>query len=131
MTPDQITTVQSTWRKVVPIADAATGLFYDKLLDLDPSLRSMFPEDLTEQKRKLMAMIGRAVSGLNQLDDLVPAVQDLGMRHASYGVLEPHYATVAAALLWTLEQGLGDAWNDEVKAACVDRDLHRARYNNA
>ena len=120
MTPDQIGTVQSTWRKVVPIADTAAGLFYDKLFELDPSLRSLFPEDLTEQKRKLMAMIGRAVAGLNQLDALVPAVQDLGRRHASYGVQEPHYATVAGALLWTLEQGLGDAWNDEVKAAWTE-----------
>ena len=80
----------------------------------------MFPEDLTEQKRKLMAMIGRAVAGLNQLDALVPAVQDLGRRHASYGLLAPHYGTVAGALLWTLEQGLGDAWNDDVKAAWTE-----------
>lgn len=117
MTPEQGSIVMESWKRVVPIADTAADLFYGRLFELDPSLRAMFPEDLSGQKKKLMATIGFAVGSLNRLDALVPAVRDLGKRHAGYGVKDAHYDTVAAALLWTLEQGLGDAWNPETEEA--------------
>jgi hemoglobin-like flavoprotein len=117
MTPDQVGEVQASWAKVVPIAEVAADLFSGNLFDLDPELPTLFPNDLSDQNRKLMSMIGTAVAGLSQLDALVPAVQSLGQRHGGYGVQESHYGTVGAALLWTLEQGLGDAWNDELKEA--------------
>jgi hemoglobin-like flavoprotein len=117
MTTAQKLLVQSTFGKVVPIADAAAALFYQRLFELDPSLRPLFKGDLTEQGRKLMQMIGVAVNGLDRLDQIVPAVQQLGVRHATYGVREEHYSTVAAALLWTLEQGLGPDFTPEAKDA--------------
>ena len=113
----QIELVQSTWEKVVPIADTAADLFYGKLFEIAPEVRPLFPEDMTEQKKKLFTMIGTAVNGLNNLEAIVPAVQDLGRRHVDYKVKQAHYATVAEALLWTLGQGLGDAFTDEVKEA--------------
>lgn len=111
--------VQKTWTSVEPIAETAAGLFYNRLFELDPSLKALFSTDIKEQGRKLMKMITTAVRGLDNLDALIPAVQALGKRHAGYGVKGEHFATVAAALLWTLEKGLGDAWNEEVKAAWV------------
>lgn len=117
MTPQQIALVQSTWQQVVPIRDTAATLFYGRLFDLDPGLKPLFKGDMAEQGRKLMAMIGTAVSGLARLDQIVPAVQDLGRRHVGYGVKNHHYATVGAALLWTLETGLGPAFTPEVKQA--------------
>ena len=66
-----------------------------------------------------MQMLSFAVSSLRRLEQIVPAVEDLGRRHAGYGVCDQHYATVAAALLWTLEQGLGAGFTPEVKAAWV------------
>ena len=72
---------------------------------------------MTEQKRKLMAMIGAAVGGLGDLAKLVPAVKALGARHAGYGVTTAHYAIVGEALLWTLERGLGDKFTPDVKSA--------------
>ena len=113
----QIKLVEETWEKVVPIADTAADLFYGKLFELDPELRPLFPEDMSEQKKKLMQMIGTAVGGLNDLEAIVPAVQDLGRRHVDYKVTPAMYATVAEALLWTLGQGLGEAFTDEVKEA--------------
>ncbi|MDH3475093.1 MAG: globin domain-containing protein [Rhodospirillales bacterium] len=109
--------VQETFALVEPIADDAAKLFYGHLFELDPSLRELFKHDMVEQGRKLMAMIKVAVKGLDHIEKLVPAVEDLGRRHKDYGVEEPHYDTVAEALLWTLEQGLGDAFTDEVKEA--------------
>lgn len=117
MTPDQIELVQRSWSRVLPISEAAAQMFYDRLFTLDPSLRPMFRGDMKEQGRKLMAMIGFAVKGLTRLEQLIPGVQALGRRHAGYGVRDEHYATVAAALLWTLEQGLGDSFTAEVHAA--------------
>jgi len=111
--------VQSSFEKVTPIADTAATLFYGRLFELDPSLRPMFTTDLKEQGKKLMNMLTLAVRGLDKLDQLVPAVQALGRRHAGYGVRPEHYNTVATALIWTLEKGLGEAFTPEVKEAWI------------
>jgi len=117
MTPEQARLVTSTWNQVAPIADTAATLFYGKLFELDPALRPLFSPDLTEQKKKLMTTLGFAVGSLNRPDTLLPAVRQLGKRHAGYGVKDEHFATVGAALLWTLEQGLGEAWTPEAAEA--------------
>ena len=117
MTSEQKVLVQSTFAKVAPIADDAAAMFYARLFELDPSLRPLFTTDLTEQGRKLMQMIAVAVNGLDRLDELVPAVRQLGIRHARYGVKDQHYDTVAEALIWTLERGLGSDFTPAVKDA--------------
>ncbi|HEX4049305.1 MAG TPA: globin family protein [Steroidobacteraceae bacterium] len=117
MNPMQISLVQNSWRQVLPIRDQAAALFYGRLFELDPALRALFRHDMTEQGRKLTAMINIAVNGLDDLSSLVPAVQDLGRRHVRYGVTEHHYSVVGAALLWTLQQGLGSAFTADVHDA--------------
>ena len=117
MTTNQKSLVRETFAQVVPIADTAAGLFYGRLFELDPSLRPQFRTELGEQGKKLMQMLGFCVSKLDLLEELVPAVKELGRKHEGYGVEEEDYATVGAALLWTLEQGLGPAFTPEVKAA--------------
>ncbi len=117
MNTEQIALVQDSFSHVLPIADTAATLFYTRLFELDPALRPLFRGDMQEQGRKLMAMLRLAVNGLNRLDTLVPAVQDLGRRHAGYNVEAAHYATVGAALLWTLAQGLGEIFTPAVEAA--------------
>jgi len=119
MTPQQIELVQNSWQKVVPIKEQAAELFYGKLFATDPTLRPLFKGDIADQGKKLMTMINVAVTGLSRLETIVPAVQDLGKRHARYGVKDSDYATVAGALLWTLEQGLGPAFTSDVKEAWV------------
>ena len=117
MTPEQKALVQASFAQVAPIREVAADLFYGRLFELDPSLRPLFRGDIKEQGAKLMMMIATAVKGLDRLEAIVPAVQALGRRHAGYGVTERHYDTVAAALLWTLEKGLGAAFTDDVRAA--------------
>jgi len=109
--------VQNSFIRIATIADDAAILFYQKLFELDPSLKPMFRGDVTEQRKKLMQMLTAAVKGLDRLEQLVPVVQDLGRRHGAYGVKESHYETVGAALLWTLEAGLGRDFTPEVKEA--------------
>lgn len=117
VTQQQKALVESTWENVRPISDKAAELFYGKLFELEPSVKPLFKTDLQSQGVKLMKTIGLAVNGLKNLDAIVPVVQDLGRRHVGYGVQKQHYATVGEALLWTLEQGLGEAFTPEVKEA--------------
>jgi hemoglobin-like flavoprotein len=117
MTPQQIELVQHSFAKVAPIAQTAADLFYDRLFAIAPEVQQLFPDDLTEQKQKLMQMLAMAVGNLNRVDTILGAVEDLGRRHATYGVTAAYYAPVGAALLWTLQQGLGDAFTPSVREA--------------
>ncbi len=120
MTPNQVTLVQTSFASVAPIAGVAADLFYDRLFEIAPEVRRLFPSDLAEQKKKLMTMLGTAVAGLAKPDSLLPVVRSLGARHAGYGVTAEHFAPVGEALLWTLERGLGEAFTPDVKAAWVE-----------
>ena len=117
MTNEQIELVKTSWLKVELVSDVAAELFYGKLFEIDPTLKAMFSDDIVEQGKKLMMMINTAVNGLDRLDQIVPAVQALSERHVGYGVTDGHYDTVGEALIWTLGQGLGDGFTDDVKAA--------------
>lgn len=120
MNASQIHLVQSSWAKVETISDAAAELFYLRLFDLDPSIRPLFKSNIAEQGVRLMQMIGGAVRSLGNPAALVPVLKSLGARHVGYGVNDGHYDTVAQALLWTLKEGLGDEFTDEVRDAWVE-----------
>ena len=117
MTPDQIKLVQDSFAKVAPISDQAAIIFYNRLFEVAPSVKAMFPADMTEQRKKLMATLAVVVNGLANLQSILPAASALATRHVSYGARPEHYPVVGAALLWTLEKGLGEAWTPEVAEA--------------
>jgi len=118
MTPTEVGLIKASWTAVEPIADTAAELFYGRLFELDPALRRLFRRtDMAAQRKVLMQTLAVVVKSLDRLDQIVPAVQALGRRHAGYGVRAEHYETVGAALLWTLEQGLGDGFSPAVRDA--------------
>lgn len=118
MLPQQKMLIQKTWSQVVPIADQAAAIFYQRLFEIDPSTRPLFnTTDMAQQRKKLLQILAVAVSSLDNLGALSKTVEDLGRRHAGYGVKDAHYNSVGVALLWTLEQGLGDAWTAAAAAA--------------
>ena len=117
MTPEQVTLVQQSFAKVAPISEQAAVLFYDRLFEVAPGVKAMFLDDMTEQRKKLMATLAVVVGGLNNLETILPAASALAKRHVSYGAKPEHYPVVGGALLWTLEKGLGDAWTPETAAA--------------
>jgi hemoglobin-like flavoprotein len=117
MTPDQVKLVQDSFAKIAPISQKAAELFYGRLFEIAPQVRAMFPDDMTEQRKKLMATLAIVVQGLNNLDAILPAASALAKRHVSYGAEPAHYPVVGQALLWILEQGLGLSWTPEVAAA--------------
>ncbi|HEX8338361.1 MAG TPA: globin family protein [Pyrinomonadaceae bacterium] len=120
MNAEQIRLVRESFGKVAPIADAAATLFYARLFDLDPSLESLFKGDMVGQGRKLMQMLTLVVKSLDRFEQILPAVQTLGARHAGYGVRAKDYVTVGRALIWTLRKGLGDDFTPQVEAAWVE-----------
>jgi hemoglobin-like flavoprotein len=117
MTPEQQVLVQTSFAKVAPIADLAATFFYEDLFERNPRLRPLFKEDMTEQRQKLMSVLGTAVANLRQWDKVEATVRALGRRHVDYGVAAADYETVGAALIATLEKGLGDDFTQEVREA--------------
>jgi len=118
MTPDQVKLVQESFAKVAPISEQAAVLFYDRLFEVAPGVQAMFPSDMTEQRKKLMATLAVVVGGLSNLLSVLPAASALAKRHVGYGAKPEHYPVVGGALLWTLEKGLGDeAWTPNLAAA--------------
>lgn len=120
MTPHQVGLVQDSFAKVRPIAETAADLFYGRLFEIAPAVRPMFPDDMREQKKKLMAMLGLAVTNLDKPDIVVPALEKLGRQHVAFGTQSAHYGVVGEALLWTLEQGLGPDFTPEVREAWTE-----------
>lgn len=120
MTPEQIEMVQSTWAKVAPSADQVANLFYTRLFEIAPEVKPLFTSDMEEQGKKLTHMLNVAVTSLTKLETIVPAVQELGVRHNDYKVEPAHYDSVGEALLWTLNEGLGEDFTPEVKAAWTE-----------
>ncbi|QBC44396.1 globin family protein [Iodobacter fluviatilis] len=117
LTDKDIALVKETFALVLPIADTAAEMFYQHLFEIAPEVRPLFKGDMKKQGAMLMSSIKLAVDNINNPDVLLPAIQKLGERHAQYNVQEEHYTTVGQALLWTLEQGLADAFTLDVKKA--------------
>src|SRR3984885_14468140 len=117
MTPDQVKLVQESFAKVAPISDQAAVIFYDRLFEVAPQVKAMFPVDMTEQRKKLMATLAVVVNGLAKLESILPAASALAQRHVAYGAKPAHYPVVGAALLWTREKGPGGPGPPGVAAA--------------
>ena len=117
MTPDQVKAVQDSFRFVVPISDQAAALFYGRLFEIAPDIKPLFRGDMAEQGRKLMATLGAVVNSLGNLEAILPAASALAQRHVGYGVKAADYVPVGAALLWTLEKGLGGRWTPQLAQA--------------
>ena len=113
---NQISMVKRSWASLDDL-DLVASLFYKNLFQLDPALKGLFPEDLKDQKKKLMDMISLAVGSLDRIEDLVPAIKNMGKRHIDYGVDQEDYVTVGQALLITLEMGLDRAFTPDLREA--------------
>lgn len=117
MTPDQAFQVQKSFVAVERSSGASATMFYRRLFEIAPEVEPLFPSDMTDQKLKLMSMLGLVVIGLDKLDTILPAASSLARRHVGYGVRAEHYRSVGAALLSTLEGQLGPAWTEELARA--------------
>ena len=120
MNSDQVALIQYSFAKIMPSAEEAAALFYGRLFEIAPALKPLFRGDMTEQGRKLMATLSVVVTGLANLESLLPVASALAKRHAGYGVKVADYQPVGAALLWALERGLGEQWTPQLAAAWTE-----------
>ena len=120
MSPDQVALIQQSFAQVRPIADQAAAMFYGRLFEIAPATKPLFKGDMAEQGHKLMATLGVVVNGLGNLESVLPAASALAKKHVGYGVTASDYPPVGAALLWTLERGLGAGWTPQVAAAWTE-----------
>lgn len=119
MTPEEIKLVRATFAQLEPRRMEVAAMFYRRLFEIAPHLERLFTGDMTDQGAKVMGAIGVAVAGLDRLDEILPQVQDLGRRHAGYGVEPGYYGVVGEALLWTLDEALGEAFTPTVRDAWI------------
>lgn len=117
MSPEQKELVRQSWINVLPIQETAAELFYERLFACYPEVAPLFKDDMQEQGQKLMKMLDRAVGSLDDMDALTEPLKQSGRAHRAYGVKEEDYAKVADCLLWTLEQGLGEAFDEKTREA--------------
>lgn len=118
MTVQEISDVKRTWAIIAQLnAETVGQLFYNRLFEVAPQVRDMFKSPISEQSKKLLAMIGYVINKLDKLDDIIHEVNKLAERHAAYGAEPAHYEVVGSVLLWTLEKGLGEYWTVDVKKA--------------
>jgi hemoglobin-like flavoprotein len=119
MTQEDILLVQSSWQNALPARKAIAELFYLKLFELDPAMQPMFDADPEQQRAKFLRMTSATIRALGRVEALLPVLRELGMRHFMCGVRDEHHATVATALLWTLEKALRADFTPEVKSAWI------------
>lgn len=117
MTPRQIQLVQETFTLIVPLADTAAALFYRRMFTLDPSLQGLFHHDMEHQGNLFVAAIAFVVRNVEEPEHFVPAMQELGRRHAGYQVKANHYRTALQALIETLSETLGERFTAEIEDA--------------
>ncbi|HUQ80518.1 MAG TPA: globin family protein [Gemmatimonadaceae bacterium] len=121
MTPEREALVQSTWSRFAPRAEDHARFFYDKLFELDPDCRGMFTTaTMSEQRHRLMEMLGHLVAELHDPEQLVTDLVVLGRRHVVYGVRDSDYDAAGVALLWTLERALGADFTPEARSAWTE-----------
>jgi methyl-accepting chemotaxis protein len=117
LTAKQKSLVQESFAAIADRAGEVAHHFYETLFALDPSVRSMFPGDMKAQEGKLISTLAFAIKNLNSPEQLFPALDELSKRHVSYGAKNQHYDTVGIALLTTLKDMLGDAFQPELENA--------------
>lgn len=120
MTPSEQDLLRDSFAQVAFMPDVAGALFYERLFELRPDLRPLFRHDMRVQSMKLMEMLGVVIENLSGSDHLAPALRDMGRRHVEYGVADADYGVVGEALLWMLEQVLGEEFSPELRAAWAE-----------
>lgn len=114
-----VSLIQSSFAEIEPVSEKVADLFYARVFALHPELRPLFPQDMKQQKAKLIAMLSFIVENLLTLDALIPSLHELGERHKGYGVVAEDYQPLGAALIWALEQSLGERFTAETRRAWI------------
>jgi NAD(P)H-flavin reductase/hemoglobin-like flavoprotein len=111
--------LKGSWAKVAAFGDDVPLYFYSHLFLGHPEVRSMFPIQMSGQRDKLVAALGAVVSSVDELDKVVPLLEQLGRDHRRFEVITEHYTAVGASLLAMLKKFLGPLWTPDLADAWV------------
>lgn len=117
VTAEDIMLLRTSFSLIVPMQDHVATIFYRRLFDSAPELKTLFPDDIRPQKQKLIALLVRCIGRVHDLEAIAPTIRALGKRHAGYGARREHYKVVEEALLWALSEALGVAFTPDVRSA--------------
>ncbi|XP_054758842.2 uncharacterized protein LOC129264905 [Lytechinus pictus] len=131
ITSNQKEIVQRTWKTLGKDPGRHGAVMFARLVTDHPEVGRLFPfgdrgmtyhqllwdDSVKAHGKKVMQTIGHVVDGLNNLDLLVPILQDLAKRHIEYNVNKKHLEAVGKALFYAIEKGLGNAFDSETKGA--------------
>lgn len=119
MTPDDIALVRASWARLQPQTDAVAIALYQRMFAEHPEVRPLFKGEMDEQAHKLMRMINRAVTALDDLEPLDRVIKMMGARHSGYGVEDEDYPKLRDALIATLAEQLGDSFTADTRVAWI------------
>ena len=120
MRPDQIACIREAFDRLWPVNRRFADLFYARLFELDPTARTLFRGDLEVLKTKLLSMLATIVGAADRPEIFDLVVEDLGRRHALFGVTPAQYSAVGEALIWSLGEALGPALTQSRREAWSD-----------
>lgn len=120
LTGTQVKLIKKSWEVFRTMNPAIPGdVFYSRLFLLNPNLEKLFKPSMQAQYTKLIDMLTLIVSRLERIDEVTSEIKELAIRHVEYGVKAKHYTAVGEALLWTLKQGLGNEWTNDLEQAWI------------
>ncbi len=108
--------LESSFNLVAPRGEELITRFYALLFSRNPEVRPMFPEQMDDQKGKLLASLVLVVQNLRTPEKLMEPLHAMGARHAGYGTLEAHYPVVRDTLVEVMAEIAGEAWSDQLEA---------------
>jgi NAD(P)H-flavin reductase/hemoglobin-like flavoprotein len=108
-----IPAMRANFAKAAATGDEAPLYFYSHLFLAHPETRQLFPVSMAHQRDRLFAALGDVVARVDDLEALVPILQQLGRDHRKFGTLAAHYPAVGSSLLATLEH-FDDEWTPEL-----------------
>jgi NAD(P)H-flavin reductase len=106
--------MRASFGKAAANGDEAPLYFYSHLFLSHPETRALFPVSMAHQRDRLFRALGDVIARVDDLDALVPMLEQLGRDHRKFGTLAEHYPAVGASLLATLRH-FDDDWNAELE----------------
>ena len=111
--------VDDFWNLILPMKEKITDSFYSKLFTLDDSIKPMFKIDLGVQGLKLTDTLTFIIKHMGNIEDTIPIVKELGVKHLDYGTKPYHYELVLEALIFSFEKHLEEKFTTDMRLCWI------------
>ncbi|MBM7552255.1 NO-inducible flavohemoprotein [Thalassobacillus pellis] len=115
-----IKTVKATAPVLAEHGEKITTRFYQLMFEAHPELKNIFNMTHQEEGKQPRALAGAVYAAAQYIDDLsqiMPAVEQIANKHRSLNIKPEHYPIVGKYLLLAIKDVLGDAATDDIMEA--------------